>query len=427
MRELTTDDRQGLLAYLSTTPLALEPRFLGALLAMARGLTTAQTEALTQARTERAAVGAGAGVAVIPILGPISRRDSFMSMLFGGTSVDAIRAAFRAALADPMVGSIAFVVDSPGGETSGLADLAAEIRAARGKKPMVSIADDAMYSAAYWIASAADRVVLTSSAGVGSIGVLSVHADLSGMYEQMGAKITVVRSGAKKAQFNSMEPLTAGARADLEAEVQRLAGLFFSDVAAARADLSAADIRAMEGGTFSGKAAVTAGLADAISTTEAALSALHRSTTSPRAPRAQEDHPMADEPTTPPAPAAAPAPVSNVVDINSVTAKATAAENARQRAIRNIFAAASFGATADQRKQLEAKLTALLDGGATLEAASDELVTLRAAFQSADPIDPTQPARSAVTDRPAPPAMRSREAMLAAQNTALAQAMAHGK
>jgi len=111
-----------------------------------------------------------------------------LGFLFGGTSITGFRAAFRQALRDPSVSAIIFDVDSPGGTIDGVPELADEIFAARGRKPMVAVANTQMASAAYWIASAADEIVVTPSGSVGSIGVLTAREDLSRATQMAGIK-----------------------------------------------------------------------------------------------------------------------------------------------------------------------------------------------------------------------------------------------
>ena len=79
------------------------------------------------------------------------------------TSYLDIRDSFRAAMADERVNSVLFLIDSPGGEVAGLFDLVDEIYHARGTKPIIAVADEAAFSAAYAIASAADEVYLPSN------------------------------------------------------------------------------------------------------------------------------------------------------------------------------------------------------------------------------------------------------------------------
>lgn len=267
--ELQDDTPAGLLADLARSPLAIREAALGALVERVAGI--ARLGLAFGMPADRRRLDVRGGVAVIPITGPIRPRGSALGAFLGFASVDGLRELVDEAFGREEVTAIVFEVDSPGGLVGGVADLAAHIRSKRGEKPMTAVARESMYSAAYWLASAADEIVVTQTAGVGSIGVLAVHWDDSKMWEEMGSVPTIISSGKKKAQFSSLVPLTPEAREELQASVDRVAALFFRDVAKQRAGLTAAAIQALEGGEFEGKAAVEAGLADRVDTFDAVL------------------------------------------------------------------------------------------------------------------------------------------------------------
>ena len=180
-------------------------------------------------RVSRQFLSAG-NVAVLPLRGLITHRESLLGLLFGGTSITGFRAAFRQALRDPSVSAIIFDVDSPGGEVSGVEELSAEIFAARGRKAMIAAANTMMASAAYWIASAADEIVVTLSGSVGSIGVLTAHEDLSRATEMAGVNVTLISAGKYKTEANAFEPLSVESRAHMQSLVNDYAKLFFDAV-----------------------------------------------------------------------------------------------------------------------------------------------------------------------------------------------------
>jgi ClpP class serine protease len=157
------------------------------------------------------------GIAVIPIRGTLMKRFSWISAASGCSSYAGLQQAATAALADPQVKGVLFDVDSPGGTTHGCFELSDALYQMRGDKPMWAIANDLAASAAYALASAADRVLVTRTAGVGSIGVFALHADQSGADEQAGVKYTYVFAGDKKTDGNPHEALSKSARADIQA------------------------------------------------------------------------------------------------------------------------------------------------------------------------------------------------------------------
>jgi len=191
----------------------------------------------------------------------------------GLTSYAALAAQLDAAVASPDVRAILLDVDSPGGESGGVFDLADRIRAATKVKPVWAVANDMAFSAAYALASAASKVFVSRTGGVGSIGVIAMHVDQSERDLQDGVRYTAVFAGDRKNDLNPHEPISDEAHAFLKAEVNRVYGLFVETVARHRG-IEPSAVRDTEAGLFFGQAAVAIGLADAIGTFDVALSQL---------------------------------------------------------------------------------------------------------------------------------------------------------
>jgi signal peptide peptidase SppA len=172
--------------------------------------------------------------ALIPVFGIISQRINLMSEISGGTSTQKLATQFRNALADASVKAIVFDFDSPGGYVEGIPELADEIYKSRGKKKTVAVVNALCASAAYWLAAAADEIVITPSGQVGSIGVFAEHKDLSTSLEKMGVKVSVISAGKYKSEGNPYEPLSDEARAAMQAKVDAYYGMFVKDVARGR-------------------------------------------------------------------------------------------------------------------------------------------------------------------------------------------------
>jgi signal peptide peptidase SppA len=213
------------------------------------------------------------GVAVIPVHGTLVRRTVGLEAESGLTSYASLAAQLDAALASPDVRAILLDVDSPGGESGGVFDLADRIRAATKVKPVWAVANDMAFSAAYALASAASKVFVSRTGGVGSIGVIAMHVDQSERDLQDGVRYTAVFAGDRKNDLNPHEPISSEAHAFLKAEVNRIYGLFVETVARNRG-IEASTVRDTEAGLFFGQAAVALGLADAIGTFDAALAQL---------------------------------------------------------------------------------------------------------------------------------------------------------
>lgn len=266
-----------LMRQLLTEPLLLEPRT-GAMLARIlvrkmtgeRFLGTELHAELGIAMPGRRGASAQPRIAVIPIVGIIAQRVSSL-----GPSTEEIGAAFAAALASEVVDAILLDVDSPGGTVNGVPELAERIRAARGVKPTLAIANGLAASAAYWIASAADEVWVTPSGETGSIGVYTIHEDWTKNLEQDGITITTISAGRFKMEGAPWLALSEDAKQVLVERVDEVYGWFIKAVAAGRRDTQT-NVRAGygEGRVLGAEQSVQAHLADRVGTFEEAVARL---------------------------------------------------------------------------------------------------------------------------------------------------------
>lgn len=217
------------------------------------------------------------GIAILPVLGTLVRRASYIGAASGLTSYHDIEAMAEQAFADPMVKAVLLEIDSSGGEAGGVFDLAQRLRtlAQTSGKPLWAIADEAALSAAYAIASAADRLWLTRTAEVGSIGVVAVHVDESVADAKAGLNYTFLHAGAHKVDGHPHAPLPAPVAADIQTDIEQLHAQFIALVAGFRR-LSVDAIRDTEARVYRGEAALQAGLADQIGTRAEAITALQR-------------------------------------------------------------------------------------------------------------------------------------------------------
>ena len=201
------------------------------------------------------------GVLQIPVKGVLL--SGFPYQLWDwATGYEYIQAAFERGMDDPEVKGIAFVIDSPGGQVTGNFDLVDLMSGERKTKPVQAFAESA-YSAAYSIASAADKITVTRTGGVGSIGVVTSHCDMSEALAQRGYKITFIFAGKHKVDGNPYEALADDVKARIQATVDKLYGMFVGIVARNRGMTEEA-VRATEALTYISDDAVQIGLADAI-------------------------------------------------------------------------------------------------------------------------------------------------------------------
>lgn len=195
--------------------------------------------------------------ALIPIHGPLLRYEGFLSRILGWTSVEALALTLSSLAKNSDVFRIVLDFDSPGGQVSGIAELAEMIRAI--DKPVIAFAGGSCASAAYWLASAADTIIMSKTAMVGSVGVAVVVRTAK---DPDSVEIVSSQSPHKRPDVS-----TDSGRAQVQALVDSLAAVFVADVAAYRQtspERVISDFGA--GAVLLGQEAVARGMADQIST-----------------------------------------------------------------------------------------------------------------------------------------------------------------
>lgn len=219
-------------------------------------------------------------IGVLPILGVMAQRTAG-DVSSAGTATDTIRRQFSIMMNDDSIGAIVLDVDSPGGSVFGVQELAADIFAARGHKKVVAVANSLMASAAYWVGTAAEEVVVSPGGEVGSIGVITAHEDHSGEMERDGIRVEVLTAGKYKGEGHPFGPLSDETRAHIQSRLDERYSEFVGAVARHRG-VDASEVRGGfgEGRTVSAAQARALGMVDRIETLEQTFARL---VSSPRA------------------------------------------------------------------------------------------------------------------------------------------------
>ncbi|WP_136646475.1 S49 family peptidase [Tabrizicola sp. YIM 78059] len=330
-----------------------------------------------QARNGSQPFGVVDGIAVIEIAGTLVHRGAWIGQSSGLTSYEGIAAQLQAALSDPAIRGIALDIDSFGGEVAGAFDLADRLRAARAQKPVHAFVADHALSAAYALASQADRIILPRTGAVGSIGVVAMHSDMSGALDQKGIAVTLIHAGARKVDANPYQPLPEAVRDRIAGELEDLRQLFAETVAEGRGRrLDTQRALGTEAAVFRGEAAVFAGLADEVAdpvTAFRAFAAAPRGTSTlksnpkgkgPMMTTAPEDDaqpataPAASTPPEPAPPAASAPPQTAAAAISPEAIRAEAAEVAQAARLGIQIDAADAVAKGVKPEGLRAKILA---------------------------------------------------------------------
>lgn len=212
------------------------------------------------------------GILQIPVKGVLL--NNFPYNLYDyATGYEYIWEAFKRGCADFAIGSIkgiALVCDTPGGMVAGCFDTRDKMAALKQQTgvPVWGFAHESAYSAGYAIISLADQITVSRTGGVGSIGVVTGHLDVSGAMEQAGLKFTYIASDPSKVEGNPYEPLSADAKARIQARIDELYGIFAAAVAGSRPVTEDALRTEIKAYCYTATQAVSNGLADKIGSLE---------------------------------------------------------------------------------------------------------------------------------------------------------------
>lgn len=283
-----------------SAPWAMLPEHVEQLLDIAARENEPTPEALEAYRAARADNGERLGirgnVGILYAKGPMFKRANLMTAYSGATSYEMLRRDLQLALDTPSIEAIMLHIDSPGGEVSGCDELAAAIYQARGRKPITAFISGQGASGGYWLAAAADRIVVSDSAMVGSIGVVLGITDRKKADERSG--ISRLEFMSSQSPDKRPDPSTDAGKAKVQKLVDDLGTVFVNAVAKYRGVSTTTVISEFgQGGVEIGANAVKRKMADEVGQFEATLRTL-----SVRGRASKGARPVAGAPTAAPAP-----------------------------------------------------------------------------------------------------------------------------
>jgi protease-4 len=206
----------------------------------------------------------GEGVALIRIDGVIVAGESGFSM-FGGvaTGSDDVVDQIERAVEDGGTKAIVLRVNSPGGSAAGSQEIySAVVRAKKAGKPVVVSMADVAASGGYYASAAADAIFADPATMTGSIGVIAIHQDMSGLYNKIGVKSETIKSGKLKDMFQPTAPLSDEARAVVKGVISQVFGQFVDAVAEGRKMKREKVLELADGRIYIGEQAKANGLVD---------------------------------------------------------------------------------------------------------------------------------------------------------------------
>lgn len=233
-----------------------------------------------QRRDDKPYALTSSGIALVPALGTLIQRGSWMDSMSGLTSYDMLASLLDRSMSDPDVRGVMFEYDTPGGEVPGAFELQSRIAAAAGRKPIWAHANEMALSAGYLLASGAQQVHVAATGHVGSIGTVMLHVDQSKRDAQMGYSYTFIHAGARKVDANSHAPMSDRAKAWAQGEVDRTYTMFVEAVAKSRG-LSVDAVRKTEAAVLNADDALEAEFIDGVNTLADSVMLLERELASP--------------------------------------------------------------------------------------------------------------------------------------------------
>jgi len=171
---------------------------------------------------------------LIRIEGEISENKN-SNRLTSNSMVDDIVSELEQAKNDEKVKAIILKINSPGGTVTGSDILFEKIKSVRkGGKPVIALFSDTAASGAYYLASAADKIVSNPASITGSIGVIIQFPDFSGILSNYKIKFNTIKSGRLKDIGDTSKRMTAEERKILQTLVDNSYELFLERVSQGR-------------------------------------------------------------------------------------------------------------------------------------------------------------------------------------------------
>lgn len=217
------------------------------------------------------------GILQIPVKG-VLLHDFPYALGAWATGYDYIWRAFQRGCGDFVTGvikGIALMENTPGGMVAGCFDAVDKMVALKESVgvPVRAFAHESAYSAGYAIATVADHIAVSRTGGVGSIGVVTSHADLSGMFAQDGVKITFIASDPSKVEGNYTEAPSQDYLDRTKARIDELYSIFVAAVARSRGLKESAIRDDLKAYCYTATQATSNGLADSVSSLDDAVAA----------------------------------------------------------------------------------------------------------------------------------------------------------
>ena len=165
---------------------------------------------------------------------------------------------------NPNVKSIVLRIDSPGGAVGAAQEIYQEVKRTNEVKPVVASMGSMGASGGYYAALGADNIIANPGTMTGSIGVIVKFPNLEGLFEKIGYKSVVIKSGPLKDVGASNRPLSEEERTLMQDLIDNVYNQFVRDIAAARSMPEETVFELADGRIYTGEQALGVGLIDSL-------------------------------------------------------------------------------------------------------------------------------------------------------------------
>ena len=165
---------------------------------------------------------------------------------------------------NPNIKSIVLRIETPGGAVGAAQEIYREVKRTSEVKPVVASMGSMGASGGYYAALGADNIIANPGTMTGSIGVIVKFPNLEGLFEKIGYKSEVIKSGPLKDVGASDRPLSEEERILMQDLIDNVYNQFVRDIAAARAMPEETIFELADGRIYTGEQALEVGLIDSL-------------------------------------------------------------------------------------------------------------------------------------------------------------------
>jgi protease-4 len=187
----------------------------------------------------------------------------------GDASAERITEALQAAFKDKDTQGVIMRINSPGGSPVQAQTIYDEMRRLRKKYPDIPlyvVVEDICASGGYFIASGADRIYVSRSSLVGSIGVLMNGFGFTGLMDKLGIERRLITAGDNKAFLDPFSPMQEKHRQFAEQLAKEIHQQFIGVVREGRGKRLKETPEMFSGLIWTGEKSIEMGLADGLGT-----------------------------------------------------------------------------------------------------------------------------------------------------------------